>query len=69
MEARCEKFYTDSLKLKKQDINKLKSFLYKNQDYKFKENEKIKLFTSIEVFKFLFSNTYQEANNKQILKI
>ena len=49
MEARCEQFYTDSKKLKTSDIQKLKKFLFKNQDYKFKDNEKTKLFNSIEV--------------------
>ncbi len=50
MEACCEQFYTDSKKLKQNEIQRLKKFLYKNQNYKFKDNEKTKLFNSIEFY-------------------
>ena len=49
MEKRCQKFFDDSKKLKPQEVNSLKKFLYKNQDYKFMENDKSKLFGALEV--------------------
>ena len=65
MEKRCQKFFDDAKKLKVQEVNSLKKFLYKNQDYKFMENDKSKLYGAIEVYFFSFNVQFYKSSLKE----
>eukprot|EP00775_Hariotina_reticulata_P002093 gene2093-2411_t len=54
MEARCQQFQTDAQRPRDQktskDIDKLKKFLYKNQEYRFSDKEQTYLFQAVQLY-------------------
>ncbi|KAF7723671.1 hypothetical protein EC973_001762 [Apophysomyces ossiformis] len=70
MEQRVQQFHDDTKNIPKpptaktvKQMNTLRKFIFKNQDYRFSDKEKNKLFACIEVYFTVFDRTASEASN------
>ncbi|KAG0180175.1 hypothetical protein DFQ29_001120 [Apophysomyces sp. BC1021] len=70
MEQRVQQFHDDTKNIPKpptaktlKQLNTLRKFIFKNQDYRFSDKEKNKLFACIEAYFTVFDRTGSEASN------